>query len=52
MADWMDERVVLRESLQEEKGKTYEHGDESVEIELWHDSAPVQYAFGVSLSAS
>jgi hypothetical protein len=52
MADWMDERVILRESRREEKGKTYEHGDESVEIKLQHDSAPVQYAVGVSLSVS
>jgi hypothetical protein len=52
VANWMDEQMVLRESRQEEKGKTYEHGDESIAIKLRHDSAPVQYAVGVSLSAS
>jgi hypothetical protein len=52
MTNWMDKRVVLCESRREEKGKTYEHGDEYVEIKLRHDSAPVQYAVGVSLLAS
>jgi hypothetical protein len=44
--------MVSRENRQEEKGKTYEHGDESTAIKLRHDSAPVKYAVGVSLSAS
>jgi hypothetical protein len=41
--------VVLCESRQEEKGETHEHGDESVEIELRHDTTLVQYAVRVSL---
>jgi hypothetical protein len=52
VADWLDERMVLRESRREEKGKTYEHGDESTEIKLRHDLAPMQYAVGISMPAS
>ena len=52
VADWLDERMVLRESRREEKGKTYEHGDESTEIKLQHDLAPMQYAVGISMPAS
>jgi hypothetical protein len=48
----MDKWMVLRESRREEKGKTYEHGDESAAIKLRHDSALVQHAVGVSLLAS
>jgi hypothetical protein len=44
--------MVLRESIREEKGKTYEHGDESAVIKLQHDSAPVQHVVGISLSTS
>jgi hypothetical protein len=49
MPDRVDKRVVLCESRQEEKGETHEHGDESVEIELRHDTTLVQYAVRVSL---
>ena len=48
----MDEWMVLREGRREEKGKTYEHGDESAAIKLRHDSTPVQYVVGFSLLAS
>jgi hypothetical protein len=51
-ANWLDERMVLRESRHEEKGKTYEHGDESTEIKLQHDLAPMQYEVGVSMPPS
>ena len=39
--DWLDLRMVLRESRWEEKGKTYEHDNESFEIKIRHDEAIV-----------
>jgi hypothetical protein len=47
---WMNEWFYVK--VDEKKGKNYEHGDESAAIKLRHDSDPVQYAVGVSLSAS
>jgi hypothetical protein len=45
---WTNEWFYVKAN-EKKKVETYEHGDESAEIELRHDSALVQYLVGVSL---
>jgi hypothetical protein len=49
MTGWTNEWFYVK-AEEKKKGETHEHGDESIEIELRHDSTLVQYAVGVSLS--
>jgi hypothetical protein len=38
---WTNEWFYVK-AEEKKKGETHEHGDESIEIELWHDSTLVQ----------